>query len=142
MGRWMAIDYGSKRTGIAVTDPLRIISSSLTTVATGELLPFLESYLRAEEVDIIVLGEPFHMNGDPAQLHERIHQFGTFLSRKFPKIRIDFWDERLSSEKAKEIILQSGAKKKKRQDKALVDQVSASVILLEYLEYQEKQAKT
>lgn len=138
MGRWMAIDYGSKRTGIAVTDPLRIIASSLTTVPTNELLPFLESYLGKEAVDVIVLGEPFHMNGDPAQLYERIHQFGTFLSRKFPAVKIEYWDERLSSEKAKEIILQSGAKKKKRMDKALVDQVSASVILLEYLENQEK----
>ncbi len=140
MGRWMAIDYGTKRTGIAVTDPLRIIASGLTTVPTKELLPFLESYLNGEEVDRIILGEPFHMNGDPAQLYEQIHQYGIFLSRKFPNVTIDFWDERLSSEKAKEIILQSGAKKKKRQDKALVDQVSASVILLEYLEHQEKQA--
>jgi putative Holliday junction resolvase len=140
MGRWMAIDYGTKRTGIAVTDPLRIIASGLTTVPTQELFTFLESYLKKEEVDIIVLGEPFHMNGDPAQLYEKIHQYGTFLSRKFPQVKIDFWDERLSSEKAKEIILQSGAKKKKRQDKSLVDQVSASVILLEYLEHQEKRA--
>ncbi|MCB9314279.1 MAG: Holliday junction resolvase RuvX [Lewinellaceae bacterium] len=140
MGRWMAIDYGSKRSGIAVTDPLRIIASGLTTVPTGELLGFLESYLRDEQVDRIVLGDPYHMNGDPAQLHERIHQFGTHLSRKFKDVRIDYWDERLSSERAREAILQSGAKKKKRQDKALVDQVSAGIILLEYLEYHEKQA--
>lgn len=137
----MAIDYGSKRSGIAVTDPLRIIASGLTTVPTSELLAFLDSYLRAEEVERIVLGDPYHMNGDPAQLHERIHQFGTHLGRKYNAVRIDYWDERLSSERAREAIFLSGARKKKRQDKALVDQVSAGIILLEYLEYHEKQAK-
>ena len=133
MPRIMAIDYGAKRTGIAVTDPLQIIASGLTTVPTAEAFDFLAKYFREEEVEKIVVGEPFHADGSPAQIAHLVKGFVNNLRKLFPIIEVVTHDERFSSFDAKQVILQSGAKKKKRRDKALVDKVSAALILEDYL---------
>ena len=130
----MAIDYGSKKTGIAVTDPLQIIVTGLDTVPTNELIAFLESYLKEEEVNTIVLGMPYHPDGQPAQLAPVIRKFGKQLEKKFPEVRIAWQDESYTSVEAKQVILRSGARKKKRRDKNLVDRVSAQLILQAYME--------
>lgn len=134
MARVLAIDYGTKRTGIAVTDPLQIIASPLETIPTANLFEFLEAYLAQEEVETIVLGEPLHADGQPAQIHHLVVGVARKLRKAYPNVEIELWDERFTSEDAKKIILRSGAKKKKRRDKSLVDQVSASLILGDYME--------
>ncbi|HMQ62831.1 MAG TPA: Holliday junction resolvase RuvX [Flavilitoribacter sp.] len=133
MPRILAIDYGTKRTGLAVTDPLQIIASGLETVATAELIPYLENYLTSEEVETIVIGEPFYPDGNPAQLAGTIRELARKLQKRFPNVRIALQDERFTSEDAKAIILQSGIKKKKRREKALVDKISAVLILQDFL---------
>lgn len=134
MGRILAIDYGSKKTGLAVTDPLQIIASGLTTIPTDTLIPWLKKYIVEEEVEAIVLGEPLHEDGAPAQLHPRILILKKELERIFPNVTVVLQDERYTSEEAKRVIMMSGAGKKKRQDKALVDQVSAAIILQAYMQ--------
>ncbi|MCO6476925.1 MAG: Holliday junction resolvase RuvX [Phaeodactylibacter sp.] len=134
MPRILAIDYGTKRTGLAVTDPLQIIASGLDTVATQELEDYLQQYLEREEVETIVVGEPLYPDGKPAQIHHLVVGFVRKLKKLFPDIEVVTHDERYSSEEAKQVILQSGAKKKKRRDKGLVDKVSAVLILQDYLE--------
>jgi putative Holliday junction resolvase len=134
VGRILAIDYGTKRCGIAVTDPLRIIASGLETVPTSELLSFLERYFVEQEVDVIVIGEPLHKDGRPTSLHPQVVGLSRTLTRKYPSKEIVFQDESYSSQDAKKIILQSGAKKKKRREKGLIDKVSAGLILQEYLD--------
>ncbi|MBP6185072.1 MAG: Holliday junction resolvase RuvX [Saprospiraceae bacterium] len=141
MGRFLAIDYGTKRCGIAVTDPLRIIAAGLTTVHPEELMAFLDNYLKEEQVDNIVIGLPLHEDGTKAQLYERVVQVGRQIDKRYPAIKLDYWDERYTSRMAKEIIRMSGAKRKKRQDKATVDKVSAGIILQEYLEQSEKEQR-
>jgi putative Holliday junction resolvase len=141
MGRFLAIDYGTKRCGIAVTDPLRIIAAGLTTVHPEELMSFLDNYLKEEQVDNIVIGLPLHEDGTKAQLYERVVQVGRQIDKRYPAIKLDYWDERYTSRMAKEIIRMSGAKRKKRQDKATVDKVSAGIILQEYLEQSEKEQR-
>ncbi|KXK40950.1 MAG: Holliday junction resolvase RuvX [Saprospiraceae bacterium] len=135
MARIIGIDYGMKRCGLSVTDPLQIIVSGLETVNTNELMPFLENYIKNETVDLIVIGLPIHKDGNFTYLKVSIDQFVASFSKKFPAIKIDFTDEQFSSVLAKQIILDSGVKKKKRQDKALVDKVSAVVILQKYLKH-------
>lgn len=134
VGRILAIDYGTKRCGIAVTDPLRIIAQGLTTVTTKDLLTFLDSYFQEEEVDIIVIGEPLHKDGNPTAIHPQIVGLSRTISKKYPSKEVVLQDESYSSRDARQVILQSGAKKKKRQEKALVDKVSAGLILQEYLD--------
>ena len=134
MTRILGIDYGSKRVGIAVTDPLQIISSGLTTVATKDIFTFLEKYLKEEAVECIVVGEPLKEDGTPAQIAHLVVGFVRKLKELYPDIKIASQDERYTSRDAKKIILQSGAKKKKRQDKSLVDKVSAALILQAYME--------
>lgn len=129
----MGIDYGTRRTGIAVTDPLQIIASGLTTIPTAEAFEFLAVYLREEDVEKIVVGEPLHPDGNPAQIAHLVKGFVNQLRRKFPNIEVVMQDERYTSETAKDIILQSGIGKKKRRDKALIDQISAALILEDYL---------
>lgn len=141
MGRFLSIDYGSKRCGIAVTDPLRIIAAGLTTVSPGDLLVFLETYMKEEVVDNIVIGLPLHEDGSKGQLYETVLRLGLEIQKRFPAIKLDYWDERYTSRMAKDIIRMSGAKRKKRQDKATVDKVSAGIILQEYLEQSEKEAR-
>ncbi len=133
MSRIMGIDYGTKRTGIAVTDPLQIISSGLTTVPTHELFDFIAKYLKEEEVEAIVVGEPMYPDGNPAQIADQVKGFVNKLRKQHPDIQVFMQDERYTSEMAKQIILQSGANRKKRRDKALVDKVSAALILEDYL---------
>ncbi len=133
MSRILGIDYGTKRTGIAVTDPLQIIASGLTTVATQELFDFIEKYLKEEEVEAFVVGEPMYPDGNPAQIAPHVKGFVNKLRKLYPDLPVHMQDERYTSEAAKQVILQSGANRKKRQDKALVDKVSAALILEDYL---------
>jgi putative Holliday junction resolvase len=133
MARIMGIDYGTKRTGIAVTDPLQLIASGLETVATDEVFDFLKEYLEKEEVELIVVGEPLHADGNPAQIAHLVVGFVRKLRKQFPFIEVVTWDERFTSEEAKQIIRESGAGKKKRRDKSLVDRISAALILEDYL---------
>lgn len=134
VSRILAIDYGEKRTGLAVTDPLRLIASGLATVPTTELEDYLQAYLALEPVETIVIGEPFHADGNPTALTPRVHRLGQRLKQLFPQVRVVFQDEAFTSTAAREAIRQSGAKRKKRRDKALVDKIAAAIILQEYLE--------
>ena len=133
MSRILAIDYGTKRTGIAVTDPLQIIASGLTTVATGELFDFLAKYFQDEEVEKIVVGEPLHPDGNPAQIAHLVVGFVRKLKKEYPDKEVVMQDERFTSENAKQILLQSGIGQKKRRDKSLVDKISAALILEDYM---------
>ncbi len=133
MARILGIDYGTKRTGIAATDPLQIIVSAVDTVSTQELWAFLETYLAEEEVEKIVIGEPLTLDGEPAKITPLIVGFTRKLKKQYPDIEVVSHDERFSSVAAKKVILQSGIKKKKRRDKTLVDKVSAVLILQDYL---------
>ena len=134
MARIMAIDYGAKKTGVAVTDALHITITGLDTVATKDLISFLETYFQEEEVSTIVLGMPHHPDGQPAQLAPAILALGEKLKEKFSDKAIAFQDETYTSVEARQFILQSGARKKKRRDKSLVDKVSATLILRDYME--------
>lgn len=133
MARILSIDYGTKRCGIAVTDPLQIIVSGLDTVSTNELLDFIKDYCTEEEVEEFVIGYPMHLDGSPAQIASHIIGFSRKLEKLFPEKAVTLHDERFSSEDAKRVILNSGTKKKKRRDKGLVDKVSAVLILQDYL---------
>ncbi len=135
MARIIGIDYGTKRVGVATTDPMQIIATPLETVPTPKILEFLTNYLATEEVETIVLGEPFHMDGNPAQIHHLVMAFAEELRTKFPAVRVVFVDERNTSNQAKSIILRSGLGKQKRQDKSLVDKVSASLILHQFMNW-------
>lgn len=135
MGRILAIDYGTKKSGIAVTDPLQIIVSGLETIDTEGLKNFLQGYVVAESVEKIVLGYPLYPDGNPAQLAAKIKEVGVWLSRLFPSVAIDYQDESYTSMEAKRIIEESGLSKKKRKDKRLVDKISAILILQTYLHH-------
>jgi putative Holliday junction resolvase len=134
LARILSIDYGTKRTGLAVTDPLQIIPTGLDTVPTAELEAYLQDYLNREEVEIIVVGEPLYPDGNPAQIHHMVVGLARKLRKLFPEVEVVMQDERFTSEEAKFVIRQSGARRKKRQDKGLVDKVSAVLILRDYLE--------
>ena len=134
VARIMGIDYGTKRTGIAVTDPLCIIASGLTTVPTGELWLWLEQYFCEEEVDCVVLGEPLHHDDSPAQYHHLVVGLSRKIKKAYPDKEVVLWDERFTSQAAKQVILHSGAKQKKRRQKELTDKVSAALILQDYME--------
>lgn len=133
MGRILALDYGKKRTGIAVTDELQLIASALTTVSTPELISFLEAYFEKEVVDQIVVGEPRQMNNEPSQSEILIKSFLEIASKKFPQIPIARQDERFTSKMAVSAMIEGGVGKKKRQNKALIDEISATLILQAYL---------
>lgn len=133
MGRFLALDYGKKKTGIAVTDELKLIASGLTTVPTHELFAFLKEYLRNETVDQIIVGEPKQMDNTPSEVEVLIRPFLKRLSLKFPEIPVDRQDERFTSKIAFRTMIDSGLKKKQRRNKALVDEISATLILQDYL---------
>ncbi len=133
MGRILALDFGEKRTGIAVTDELRLIASGLTTVPTKEIITFLKQYLETEKVDVFVVGEPKQMNNTPSESEQYIKPFLLELSKHFPDMSVDRQDERFTSKMAFQTMLDSGLKKKKRKDKGLVDEISATLILQAYL---------
>lgn len=133
MGRILAIDYGSKRVGIAVTDSLRIIATGLTTVHSKDLTSFLEDYLKKEVVDIIVVGEPKTLQNNKSDSARFIDPFVTHLQRKFPEKKIVRYDERFTSTMAHKTMLDAGLKKKDRRDKEKVDMISATIILQDYM---------
>lgn len=136
MGRIMAIDYGKKRTGIAVTDPLQLIANGLTTVSTPTLFDFIQDYVSKEDVECIVVGQPKQPNGNDSENMKRITPFVNRLRKLLPNIPVEYYDERFTSVLAQRAILDSGVKKKeRRENKGLVDQVSATIILQDYMEY-------
>ncbi len=138
MARVLGIDYGTKKIGLAVTDPLQIICSPLTTVPTREIFDFLEKYIAAEEVEGIVVGDSMNTDGTPSQIAHLVVGFIRKLKKLYPALTIDTEDERFTSIEARQIILKSGAKQKKRRDKTLVDKVSASLILQAYMDRRRK----
>jgi putative Holliday junction resolvase len=134
MGRILAIDYGTKRTGIAVTDPLRIIAGALETVPTHTLHAWLAKYLTAESVDVIVVGKPTQMDGRPSESFAHIEPFVAKLRTTYPYKQIVWHDERFTSRLAQRAIIDGGVPKMARRNKALVDTVSAAIILQSYME--------
>ena len=134
MARILSIDYGKKRTGLAVTDPLQIIAGGLVTVSTSELFDFLNGYVSKEPVERIVIGEPKQSDGSPSENMARVTQFVNRWKKARPDIPIEFYDERFTSVLAHRAMIDGGLGKKRRQDKALVDEVSATIILQSYLE--------
>ena len=133
MARILSIDYGKKRTGLAVSDPLQLIAGGLATVATHELFDYLTQYVAREQVERIVIGEPRQPNGQPSENLARVQQFVNRWRKQRPDISIEYYDERFTSVLAHQAMLDAGLKKKTRQDKALVDEISATIILEDYL---------
>lgn len=133
MGRILAIDYGTKRTGLAVTDEMQIIASGLTTVETKELIPFLKNYILTEKVEKFVVGLPKQMDNTASESEVYIQKFLKQLAKAIPDIPVDRVDERFTSKMAFQTMIDSGLKKKQRQNKALVDEISATLILQSYL---------
>ncbi len=133
MGRILALDYGSKRTGVAITDELQLIASGLTTVATSELMDFLKKYIASEKVELVLVGEPKQKDGTHSNIEEEIQKFLMRFSKVFPDLAVKRVDERYTSKLAFQTMIDSGLKKKQRQNKALVDEISATIILQEYL---------
>lgn len=134
MGRILAIDYGKKRTGIAISDVMQIIANGLTTVTTHTLLDFILNYIKTENVVEIIIGYPKQMNYEDSESMKDIKAFVRTLEKRLPNIPITYVDERFTSILAQRAIIEGGIKKKKRQNKALVDEISATIILQSYLE--------
>jgi putative Holliday junction resolvase len=133
MARIIAIDYGLKRTGIAVTDPLKIIASALTTVESARIFTFLEEYLKKETVELILIGDPRNLDDSPTDLTADVQRIIGILHRKFPEIPVKTVDERYSSMMASRAMVDMGMKKSQRREKGVVDQVAATMMLQEYL---------
>ena len=133
MGRILALDYGGKRTGIAITDELQMIASGLTTVATSDLMVFLKKYMASEKVALVLVGEPKQKDGTHSSIEEEIKKFLKKFSNTFPDLEVKRVDERYTSKMAFQTMIDSGLKKKQRQNKALIDEISATIILQEYL---------
>ena len=138
MGRILAIDYGTKRTGIAVTDTLQIVANGLTTVSTAGLLAFLKDYVSREPVDLIVMGLPKQMNNTPSRTLPFIEKFVEKLRKELPGIPVELYDERFTSCIAHRAMIDGGMKKMARRDKAIVDEISATIILNDYLESKQR----
>ncbi|SHE77773.1 putative holliday junction resolvase [Psychroflexus salarius] len=134
MPKAIALDFGIKRTGIAASDDLKMIASGLTTVNTIDLMTFLEKYLSDNKVDIVVIGEPKHVDGNAMSLEKNIGFFIEDFQLKFPEISVKRIDERFTSKMAFQTMIDSGLSKKKRKNKALVDEISATIILQNYLQ--------
>ncbi len=134
LARILSIDYGRKRTGIAVTDSLQIIAGGLATVATAELFEWLKNYTIQEDVERIVVGEPKQMDGSPSENMERVRQFVNRWRKAMPQIPIEYYDERFTSVLAHKAMIDGGLHRKARQNKALVDEISATIILEDYLQ--------
>lgn len=131
--RVLAIDYGLKRTGIAVTDEMQIIASGLTTIPSETVLDFLKSYFEKEKVGTVLIGDPKQMNNEPSQSAEIINSFADKFTKMFPDIKVERVDERFTSKMAFQTMINSGLKKKQRQNKALIDEISATIMLQDYL---------
>ena len=133
MARILSIDYGRKRTGLAVTDPLQIIAGGLATVATSELFEWLQAYIAREPVERIVIGEPRQPNGEPSENLARVQQFVNRWRKAVPNIPIEYYDERFTSVLAHQAMVDGVLRKKARQNKGLVDEISATIILEDYM---------
>lgn len=133
--RILSIDYGKRRTGLAVTDPMQIIAGGLCTVDTRELLKYIKEYVEREPVETIVVGLPTQPNGQPSENQARVRSFTGELKKALPNVNVVFYDERFTSVMAHQVMLDSGIGRKRRQDKALVDEISATIILQNYLEH-------
>jgi putative holliday junction resolvase len=133
MPRILAIDYGQKRTGIAVTDDFQIIASGLTTIESQTTIEFLKNYFEKEKVEKVLLGKPIQMNGKPSQSTEIIEKFVIKFTNTFPEMQLERVDERFTSKMAFQTMIDSGLKKKQRQNKALIDEISATIMLQDYL---------
>ena len=131
--RILSIDYGKKRTGLAVTDPLQLIAGGLATVSTSELFDWLQAYRIKEPLERIIIGEPRQPNGQPSENLQRVQQFVARWRKAVPEVPIEYYDERFTSVLAHQAMLDGGLKKKARQDKGLVDEISATIILEDYL---------
>ncbi len=133
MARIVAIDYGIKRTGIAVTDDFQIIASGLTTIASETAIAFLTDYFQKEKVERVLVGEPKQMDGTPSQSAEIIEKFVILFKKNFPDMPLTRVDERFTSKMAFQTMIDSGLKKKQRQNKALIDEIAATIMLQDYL---------
>lgn len=134
MGRILAIDYGKKRTGLAVTDPLRIIANGLATIPTSDIFDYLTQYVAKEPVDQLVIGKPIQPNGQPSENLTRVENFVNRWRKLHPEMPIDYYDERFTSVIAHQAMIAGGVKKKtRREDKGLVDEISATIILQDYM---------
>ena len=138
MGRIMAIDYGKVRTGLAVTDPVRIIASALTTVETPTLLAYIKDYCAREKVDLFVVGEAKHMDNTPSESMKLIEPFVQQLKEAFPDKEVARIDERFTSKMAFQTMIDSGLKKKQRQNKGMIDQIAATIMLQDFLRSEKK----
>ncbi len=134
MARVLSIDYGIKRTGLAVTDPLQIIARGLTTITSHQLIPFLKNYFLKETVELILIGEPKNLDDTATDATQIVKQVIQKLEKEFPLIPIKTVDERFTSKMASRAMIDMGMKKKQRRDKALVDEIAATILLQEYLE--------
>lgn len=134
MGRILAIDYGKKRTGLAVTDPLRIIANGLATIPTSNIFDYLTQYVAKESVDQLVIGKPIQPNGQPSENLARVENFVNRWRKLHPEMPINYYDERFTSVIAHQAMIAGGVKKKtRREDKGLVDEISATIILQDYM---------
>ncbi|MBC7851591.1 MAG: Holliday junction resolvase RuvX [Chitinophagaceae bacterium] len=133
MARILALDYGLKRTGVAVTDPFQIIATGLTTVETPKLLAFLKNYFLQEQVELLIIGEPKNLDDTDTHATPLVKRMIVKLKKEFPQLPIQTVDERYSSKRAKEAMIDMGMRKKQRRDKALVDEIAATILLQEYL---------
>lgn len=134
MGRILGIDYGNKRIGLAVTDPLQIFALPLETIKTGEFEIYLAEYLKKETIDAFVIGYPVQLNNQPSESVRYLNPFIKKLKKSYPSIEIHLMDERFTSKMAHDTMIEGGVKKKARQDKSLVDKISASIILRSFLD--------
>ena len=134
MGRYLAIDYGSKRCGIAVSDPLKMIASGLETVPSHELMEFLSNYMNQEEVDCVVVGKPVQTNREVSESFVLVERFVKSFRKRFPQVRVEWEDERFTSKLAMQAMIEGGMKKSDRRKKGVVDKISAAVILQSFME--------
>ncbi|MEZ5013198.1 MAG: Holliday junction resolvase RuvX [Chitinophagales bacterium] len=134
MGRILAIDYGRKRVGLAVSDPMRIVGTALRTVEEKEALGFITGYVKAEQVDLILIGYPLNSRGESTHATPYVEKFIVALQKQLPEIPVEKRDESFSSKEAMQVLIRSGVKKKQRRDKSLLDQTAAALILQEYLQ--------
>ena len=141
MARIISIDYGQKRSGLAVTDPLQLIAGGLATVSTSSLFTFLRDYVGQNSVERIVIGEPRQTNGMPSENMQRVSQFVAKWRKAMPDVPIEYFDERFTSVLAHRAMIDAGLRKKARQNKALVDEISATIILEDYLRSRSVQAR-
>jgi putative Holliday junction resolvase len=135
MGRILAIDYGQKRVGLAVTDELQIIATALDTIHSKDIIDYLQSYLQNEKIDCIVVGEPRQMNNTASESVKFVEPFVKKLRKVFPQLKIDRYDERFTSKMAEQTMRSAGLKKKDRQNKSTIDKVSAVILLQSYMAY-------